>query len=208
MFAKKLGRYSAAALLAAYLSTTAGHAQSMRADLTHPSSQTNTISATNVDLRALRDQMKSFEGLLNANVQQLFQGPFTLLQDAKGIYLPGYGVAFHLEANLYPLRVLSPFDQRPYSPEELRKAKEDKIKRISELKARLSELLLEHGSEVNAMAPEQNLAIVVHLFNLPSEARDLPTQLVISTTRTTLLEYQTRRLTAAEFQKTGSFLEF
>jgi hypothetical protein len=190
------------------------NAQSMHRDMLHAADQAaapqpSTVSPTNVDLRSLRQQMSGFEVLINRNVQQMFEGPFSLLQDAKGIYLPGYGVAFHLEANLYPMRLLSPFDSRGgYSAEELQKAKQDKLARIQQLRSKIGELLLDHGGELNAMAPEQNIAIVIHLFNLPSESSDLPSQLVISINRNMLLDYQNRRLTAAEFQKTGSFLEF
>lgn len=166
------------------------------------------VSPTNVDLHALKAQLDTFQNVLNRSIQQNFEQPFSLLQDAKGIYLPGFGVAFHMEINLHPLRLAMPFDLHPYTPEEIRKAKEDKLDRIRQLKTRLSELLLEHGGELSAMAPEQNIAIVVHLFNLPSEGRDLPSQLVMTVNRRMLLDYQSRRLTAEQFQKAGSVLEF
>lgn len=170
--------------------------------------QANTVFPANVDLRVLKGQMEAFQVFLNRSIQQTFEFPFSLLQDAKGIYLPGFGVAFHMEVNLQALRIISPFDMRPYTPEEIQKAKETKLERIRQLKPHLSELLLEHGGALSALAPEQNIAIVVHIFNLPSESRDLPTQLVITIDRRMLLEYQARRLTAAEFQKARSVLEF
>ncbi len=170
--------------------------------------QPSVVSPTNVDLHALKAQLDTFQNVLNRTIQQNFEQPFSLLQDAKGIYLPGFGVAFHMEINLHPLRLAMPFDLHPYTPEEIRKAKEDKLDRIRQLKTRLSELLLEHGGELSAMAPEQNIAIVVHLFNLPSEGRDLPSQLVMTVNRRMLLDYQGRRLTAEQFQKAGSVLEF
>ncbi|MBI4458458.1 MAG: hypothetical protein HY648_00190 [Acidobacteria bacterium] len=170
--------------------------------------QPSIVSSTNVDLRALKSQLDAFQELLNRSMQQTFEMPFYLLQDAKGIYLPGFGVAFHLEVNLHPLRPMTPFDIRPNTPEEIRKAKDAKLERIRQLKIQLSGLLLEHGGSLSAMAPEQNIAIVVHLFNLPSESRDLPTQLVMMTNRRMLLDYSARRLTAEEFQKGESVLEF
>ena len=170
--------------------------------------QMNAVSPTNVDLHALRGQLDEFQTVLNRNIQQNFEMPFALLQDAKGIYLPGFGVVFHMELNLQPLRNIWLFDTRPYTAEELRKAKVAKLARIQQLKTQLSTLLLERGGSLSAMAPEQNIAIVVHLFNLPSESRDLPTQLEITINRRMLLDYQARRLTAEEFQKAGSFLEF
>ena len=168
----------------------------------------NSISPTNVDLTALKPQLEAFQATLNRTIQQSFEQPFSLLQDAKGIYLPGFGVAFHMEVNLQPARLMMPFDITPISADELRKAKLAKIERIRVTKARLSQLLLEQGPSLTAVAPEQNIAIVVHLFNLPSEARDLPSQLVITVNRRALLDYQAQRMTADEFQKAGLILEF
>ena len=162
-----------------------------------------------VDLRALKVQLQVFQDIVNRNIQQSFEQPFTLLQDAKGSYLPHFGAVFHMEVNLHPLRLISPFDMRPYTPEELRKARDAKLQRVRELKALLGALLLEHGVKLSEVPPDQGVAIVVHLFNLPSEQSEgLPTQLVIETNRATLLDAQAQRMTVAEFQKTELVLEF
>ena len=162
-----------------------------------------------VDLRGLKVQLQAFQDLVNRSIQQSFEQPFTLLQDAKGSYLPHFGAVFQLEVNLHPMRLISPFDMRPYTPEELRKARDAKLQRVRELKTRLSALLLEHGTKLSEVPPDQGVAIVVHLFNLPSEQSEaLPTQLVIETSRAVLLDAQAQRTTVAEFQKRGLFLEF
>jgi len=162
-----------------------------------------------VDLRGLKIQLQVFQDLVNRSIQQSFEQPFTLLQDAKGSYLPHFGAVFQLEVNLHPMRLISPFDMRPYTPEELRKARDAKLQRVRELKTRLSALLLEHGTKLSEVPPDQGVAIVVHLFNLPSEQSEaLPTQLVIETSRAVLLDAQAQRTTVAEFQKRGLFLEF
>lgn len=168
-----------------------------------------TVPTSEVDLPALKSQLQAFQQVLNQSIRQTFEQPFSLLQDAKGIYLPRFGVAFHLEVNLHPIRLISPFDMRPYSAEELQKARDTKLQRIRQLKDRLSELLLEHGGALQAVPAEQNVVVVVHLFNLPSEQSNaLPTQLVIGTSRRALLDYQDRRLTVEEFRKREFFLEF
>ena len=162
-----------------------------------------------VDLRALKVQLQVFQDIVNRNMQQSFEQPFTLLQDAKGSYLPHFGAVFQLEVNLHPMRLISPFDMRPYTPEELRKARDAKLERVRELKTRLSALLLEHGVKLSEVPPDQGVAIVVHLFNLPSEQSEgLPTQLVMETNRATLLDAQAQRMTVAEFQKRELVLEF
>ena len=161
-----------------------------------------------LDLRALKVQLVAFERIVNRNMTQAFASPFALLQDVKGTYLPEFGVVFHLEVNLHPLRMISMFDRRPYSEEELRKAREAKLERVRELKTRLSALLLEHGTKLTEVPVDQNVAVVVHMFNLPSESEGLPTQLVMETSRGALLEAQAKRMPAAEFEKRQSFLEF
>ena len=162
-----------------------------------------------VNLRALKSQMEIFQGLLNRSIQQSFGQPFALLQDAKGTYLPYFGVAFQLEVNLYSLRLITPFDMRPYTPEEIKKARDSKLERIRELRKLLSGLLLEQGAKLDAVPPEQNIAVVVHLFNLPSEqSEDLPTQLVLETSRRALLESKAQRMTAEDFQNKVTFLAF
>jgi hypothetical protein len=162
-----------------------------------------------LDVRSLRVQLEAFQALVNRDIAQAFERPYTLLQDAKGSYLPRFGVVFHMEVNLHPLRLISPFDMRQHTPEELRQARQTKLERIRQLKARLSALLLEHGTKLTEVPPDQSVAIVVHLFNLPSEQSEgLPTQVVLETTRSALLEAQARRMPVEEFQKQQVFLEF
>ena len=165
--------------------------------------------ATTVNLQALRTQLQVFQDLLNRNIRQAFATPFSLLQDTKGSYLPNFGAVFHLEVNLHPLRLITPFDMRPYTAEELEKARDSKLERVRQLKSQLSAFLLEQGGRLSEIPADQNVAIVVHLFNLPSEQTEsLPTQLVIETSRGTLLEAQAQRLSAEEFRKKALFLDF
>lgn len=164
--------------------------------------------AGGADLQAIRGQLDAFSSFLNRGIQQKFNQPFSLLQDAKGIYLPGYGVAFHMEVNLQTLRLMTPFDMTPYTPDEIAQARKVKIDRIRQLESNLRELLLERGGTLTAMAPAQNIAIVVHIYRLASESRDLPSQLLISVDRKALLDYQAKRLTAEQFQSASTLLEF
>ena len=170
--------------------------------------KTQTVAAP-VDYKAVKAQLEIFQGLINRNLQQSFAMPFALLQDAKGTYLPEFGMAFHLEANLFPIRVISPFDMRPYTPEELKKARDQKAQRIQDIRRTLSGLLLENAKGLDALPAEQKIAIVVHLFNLPSEHHeDLPTQVVLETSRQFLMDAKNQGLTAETFQKQVTFLAF
>ena len=82
---------------------------------------------------------------------------------------------------------------RPYTPEELKKARDKKAQRIQEIRRTLSSLLLENADGLNSLPADGKIAIVVHLFNLPSELHDdLPTQVVLETSRQSLMDAKTR----------------
>lgn len=161
-----------------------------------------------IDLEALKAQLGAFQDVVNRDMVQAFAQPFVLLQDTKGTYLPGFGVLFHLELNLHPLRSLNIFDPRPYTEEELETVRQAKLEKVRELKVRLSALLLEHGTKLTELPTDQNLAVVAHLFNMPSEGAGLPTQVVMETSRQALLQAQAQRLAADEFARRQTFLEF
>jgi hypothetical protein len=161
-----------------------------------------------IDPVAIRRQMTAFQGILMRELQQSFEQPFGLLQDVKGMYLSRYGVAFHMEVNLVPLRLISMFDYRPYTEEELRATRTAKLARIQQLKTKLGDLLLANAQELAAMPPEQQIAVVVHLFNMPSErVEGLPSQVVVEVSRKTLLEAKAGLISKEELRKQISFNE-
>ena len=158
---------------------------------------------------ALRSGVQQFQETLNRDLQTTFEHPFSLLQDAKGIYLPHYGVVFHMELNLAPLRPLSAFDVRPYTEEELQQARATKLQRIQELKDHLSDLLRQHAAELAAVPADQSIAVVVHLFNLPSERTEgLPLQILVEVPHSVLVDPNSRTEPAEAFRKKVSFSDF
>ena len=62
---------------------------------------------------ALKGEMKVFEAVIDGTMAQIFAPPFGLLEKTQGTYLPGFGLAFSLEVNLYPMRVPLPSIWRP-----------------------------------------------------------------------------------------------
>ncbi|MBI3933421.1 MAG: hypothetical protein HY316_01935 [Acidobacteria bacterium] len=168
-----------------------------------------TVPLSAAELATLRGQVQQFQDTLNRDMQTAIDHPFAMLQDAKGIYLPRFGVVFHMELNLAPLRTLSAFDVRPYTEQELLQARDTKLVRIRELKDHLSDLLRAHGAEMSALPPDLNVAVVVHLFNLPSERTDgLPTQIVIEVSRGVLADAASRLAAAEEFRKKVLYFDF
>jgi hypothetical protein len=169
----------------------------------------STLATGRGDLPALRMQVQQFSNTLNRDLQTVVEHPFAMLQDAKGIYLPRYGVVFHMELNLAPLRTISAFDVRPYTEQELQQARQTKLQRVRQLKDRLSELLRERGGDLSALPADQSIGIVVHLFNMPSERTEgLPTQFVVEISRGAIIDAKARSMTAEEFRNKVSFLDF
>jgi len=130
------------------------------------------------DYTAIKRQMELFETLLNTSLKQRYDQRFMLLQPAKGSYLEGFGVVFTLETNLSTLRYLTPFTPGPYTDKEIRDARAEKTARTKEVEALVKGLLRDYGAGLNFLKPEDNVAVVVHLFNV-SDHRGLPSQLIV-----------------------------
>ena len=138
----------------------------------------------------MKRQMQQLERAVNTSLQQMFENrPFAVLQEPKSAYLAGFGIVIHAEVNLYPMRFISPFARDPYSEKELKTEREQKRKRLQQLQSRLRKLLLAESAELTQLGPEENLAVVIHLFN-PRPYPEIPGQLVLQAPRKALLELQ------------------
>lgn len=127
----------------------------------------------------LKAEMRVMDAVIDETMGQTFQPPFGLLEKTKGAYLPDFGLVFSLEVNLYPLRVLSPFDMRPLTQAELDKAAKTKRERIEIIKKALPRLLADHGNSLRDLSAQDSVAVVVHLFQVPTEGETLPSELIV-----------------------------
>ena len=138
----------------------------------------------------LKRQMQRLERAVSTSLQQVFGNrPFAVLQEPKSVYLAGFGVMVHAEVNLYPMRFVFPFAPNPYSEKELKTEREQKRKRLKQLQSRLRELLLAESAELTQLGAEENLAVVIHLFN-SRPYPEIPSQVVLQAQRKALLELQ------------------
>jgi hypothetical protein len=161
------------------------------------------------DYSGIKKELVVFQGVVDTTVRQLFQGPFPILGSTKGTYLPEYGVVFNLEVNLYQIRHLSPFDLRPHTEQELKEAYSAMLKRIETLKGSLIKVMGDHGSALQQVKPDDNFALVVHLFNVEDEAkRPTPSQLILKTKKSVLNDYRESRLSLADLVKKVEVVQF
>jgi len=156
--------------------------------LAAPPPQTATSAAQqNAALKAQMDQFGQM--LADALVKMFDSRPIFILERPKGAYLDGFGVIVHTELNLYPMAPLSPFNSQAALDVEIKKEAEQKPLRLKQLQDRLRELLLEQSAAMSLLPRDQNLAIVIHLYNARSDPR-IPSQIVVQARRQALLDLQ------------------
>jgi hypothetical protein len=112
-----------------------------------------------------------------------------------------------LEVNLYTMRYRNPFDASPYSSAEVATARAAKLARMKDLETLVRDLLRNNGMGLEFVPADENVAVVVHLFN-QAEHKELPSQLAVQTKKQWLQEAAGRRLTAAEFRQKISVISF
>ncbi len=166
------------------------------------------LTAQTPDYQSVKKQTQLFETVLDTAVRQHYDpANFLMMQSPRGAYLEGYGVVFTLEVNLYVMRWVNPFNAAPYSEKEIAAAKAAKQARMKELETLIRDLLRNNGMGLDFVPPDENVAVVVHLFN-QVELRDLPSQLSVQVKKQWLQEAAGRRLSAAEFRQKLSVISF
>jgi len=159
------------------------------------------------DYPALLKQMRVIQAVIDETMGQTFLPPFGLLKKADGTYLPGFGVVFSLEVNLYPLRVPSPFDPRPLSKDELEKSRRGEMQRIEAIKKGIPRLLADHARGLRELNPGDSVAVVVHLFRVQLQGDQLPTQLVFQVKKSDLEDFWNQKLSFEELVSKTRVLE-
>jgi hypothetical protein len=166
-----------------------------------------------LDFAHIRRDMAVFQGVLDTTLKQSLPGPFQILGSSKGTYLPDYGVVFSLEANVYQIRRLSPFDMRPHTQKELSDAYDQMMTRIELVKELIIRAMAEHGATLRQLGPEENLTVITHLFtggfNGGSDPkREFPSQLVFIVKESVINEYREAKINQDQFAKNVKLLRF
>jgi hypothetical protein len=159
------------------------------------------------NLSALKAEMKVFEAVVDGTMAQTFAPPFGLLEKTKGTYLPGFGLVFSLEVNLYPLRAPSPFDMSPLSKAELDKAQKAKLERMATIKESVPRLLADHAISLRDLGSDDSVAVVVHIFEVQSGDTKFPDQLVIETRKSDLNQFWEKKFSYQELTAKMTTLE-
>jgi hypothetical protein len=166
-----------------------------------------------LDFVHIKRDLAVFQGVLDSTLKTSLPGPFQILGSSKGTYLPDYGVVFSLEANVYQIRRLSPFDMKPHTQKELNEAYDQMMTRIELVKELIIRAMAGHGSTLRQLGPDENLTVITHLFtggfNLGSDPkREFPSQLVFSVKESVINEYREAKINLDQFSKNVKLLQF
>jgi hypothetical protein len=159
------------------------------------------------NLSALKGEMKVFEAVIDGTMAQTFAPPFGLLEKTKGAYLPGFGLAFSLEVDLFPTRAPNPFNAAPLSKAEIDKAQKMERERIATVKTSVPRLLADHAVSLRNLTAEDSVAVVVHLFVMEAGGAKFPDQLVIETKKTDLDRFWDKKISYEELVAKMKILE-
>jgi len=160
------------------------------------------------NVSALKGEMKVFEAVIDGTMAQTFAPPFGLLEKTQGTYLPGFGLAFSLEVNLYPMRSPTPFNMAPLSRAEVEKAQKVKQDRIVTVKESVPRLLADHAMSLRDLGPNDSIAVVVHLFEVSTGESKLPEQIIIETRKADLDGFWDRKISYRDLLGKMKVLEF
>ena len=166
-------------------------------------------SEISTDYSGIKRDLAVFQGVVDATLKQHLPGPFPLLGSTKGTYLPEYGAVFTVEVNVYQIRQLSPFDVRPLTEKELSDAYTQMLDRIKTVKGLLVRIIGDHGATLQLLKPEENVAVVAHLFAAASDRkREFPSQVVFSAKKSVIEQYREHKLSLEEFIKSMQVLQY
>jgi hypothetical protein len=117
------------------------------------------IANENVDYAAMRPDILRFEVALNEAIVTYSRGPFSVVNRAKGAYLPGFGINFTFLIDVQRAILGMPFG-------EIRRKQattEQKKQWIEDLKERLIRLMQEKGNGFQQLRREDYVTIVAFL---------------------------------------------
>ncbi|MCX7602647.1 MAG: hypothetical protein N2036_01085 [Bryobacteraceae bacterium] len=144
--------------------------------------------------RPSRQEIAAMERAMDQRFARMdLERPVEVLGLTRGMYVDGFGVIFTAEVNLLPAPGLSPF--RPtLSRDEVMRLREQKLKRLPQIRELMRELLLSAAQSLDRLPPGEQVVLGVLLFTNPWEdTAGLPRLIQMQGRRDALLEVALQR---------------
>lgn len=143
----------------------------------------------------------SLATLENAFTAALQKSQMEVLALPRGVYLEGYGAVFTADVNLTYTPVISPFNLT-IGKEQIENVYQTKLNQMPVLRARMLEILVDAGSVLDTVPPQEQIVLVVTLGNEKWEITGgLPSQIYMQAQRTRLLQAKAGKVDAKTIVK-------
>ncbi len=137
-------------------------------------------AAPSVRRTALASLENTFDSTLRTSGMEVVALP-------RGVYLEGYGAVFTADVNLTYTPSINPF-RLTISKEEVDKIYRIKLKQVVVLKAKMQTILVDAGSTLGTVPPQEQIVLVVTLGNEAWETTTgLPSQIYMQAKRSNLI---------------------
>jgi hypothetical protein len=149
-----------------------------------------------------RASILAVEGSVDQTLRAPSADPYDLLGGTRGTYLEGYGTLFTFEVDLVStggLLTVGPFG-RPLTPDQIAKLRDRKLKKLPELKETMRSLIVNAGSTLEGLPPNERIAMEAILLNNPGEksGKDVPRRIFMSAEKQKLMDAKANHATPAE----------
>jgi len=161
-----------------------------------------TLCFAATESKVSRASILAVEGSVDQALKTPSAEPYDLLGGTRGTYLEGYGTLFTFEVDLVStggLLTVGPFG-RPLTPEQLAKLRDRKLKKLPELKETMRSLIADASSTLEALPPNERIAMEAILLNNPGEkgGKQIPHRIFMSAEKQKLLDAKANHATPAE----------
>jgi hypothetical protein len=138
--------------------------------------------------------IKAMEDSVDNHLLRIWRDdPVEMIGVTRGAYVSGSGVVFVGGLNLAPSAGISPF-HKTITPDELKRIHEKKISRLPKLKTAMQEWLLNATDSLDAVPPQEQIALGITLFYWSGENTEgLPAQIVMHGSKRALSDIKTGR---------------
>ena len=123
--------------------------------------------------------------------------PWDLVGQARGTWLPGYGVIVTFELSL--VNIMPPLLSTTISKEEIKSDHDRTVAKLVVFKDTMRDLVVKAATSLTTLPPDQNITFEAYFFSFSFEDHShLPRRLTMTATRQKLLDAVARKATPAD----------
>jgi len=166
-----------------------------------------TTTKGKVDYAQVRPFIQGYEAAINDVISSTFTNPFGLVQQPKGVYLPGYGYTFSFLVNIRRGMIQTPFGayapDSDIGPEQIKQ-------RIDGLKDKLVRVLLSSQSITAKLEGDESISIIAFIKESDplSPETDVNKTLIMSILKSDLQELSSKPDRINEFKQRVKIVEY